>query len=154
MTTHLATSSTIEFVTTQPSSHSLARVFLGTSVKNAEGETVGDVNDLVFDDHGKINAVVLGVGGFLGMGEKTVAVPFSALTVGAATDGARTLTINIGKESLKHAPMFAATDKTTMDAMRDRASELGHMTAEKANALKDQAARKIDDMTKGTPLNK
>lgn len=152
MTTQLAAQtspSAIAFVTAQPTGQSLARVFLGAIVTNPEGQTVGDINDLLFDKVGTINTVVIGVGGFLGMGEKIVAVPFSALTLGSGSDGARIITLNTNKEALKIAPTFTATEKTTMDIVRDKAVDLGHKTADKANELKDQAAKKIDDMTKG-----
>lgn len=145
---------TIEFVTTQPANQSLARVFLGAIVTNPEGQTVGDVNDLMFDKAGNISSVVIGVGGFLGMGEKIIAVPFTALTMGSATDGARTITLKASKDALKLAPTFTATEKTTMDVVRDKAVDLGHKTADKANELKDQAAKKIDEMTKGQPVKK
>lgn len=145
---------TIEFVTTQPANQSLARVFLGAIVTNPEGQTVGDVNDLMFDKAGNITSVVIGVGGFLGMGEKIIAVPFSALTMGAAADGVRTISLKASKDALKLAPTFTATEKTTMDVVRDKAVDLGHKTADKANELKDQAAKKIDEMTKGQPVKK
>lgn len=146
--------STIEFVTVQPANQSLARVFLGANVINAEGQTVGDINDLMFDSAGTIRTVVIGVGGFLGMGEKIIAVPYGALTIGAGTDGARTITLKASKDSLQLAPTFTAIEKTTMDAVRDKAVELGHKTADRANELKIQAAKKIDEMTKGQPINK
>ena len=64
------------FVTEQPANEWLARVFLGQAVLNTTGETVGDINDLVFDRGGRISTVVIGVGGFLGMGEKSVGVAY------------------------------------------------------------------------------
>ncbi len=146
--------STMEFVTAQPANQSLARVFLGANVTNPEGQTVGDINDLMFDKSGQISTVVIGVGGFLGLGEKVVAVPFASLTVGSATDGSRTIMLKATKDSLKLAPAFTATEKTTMDVVRDKAVDLGHKTADKANELKDQAAKKIDDMTKAQPVKK
>ncbi len=144
----------IPFVTAQPADESLARVFLGANVTNMLGETVGDVSDIVFNKSGHISTVVLGVGGFLGMGEKHVAVPYSALTISTGTEGARTIVIAASKDALKLAPVFTATEKTTMDAVKDKAADLGHKTADKANELKDQAAKKIDDMTKGTAVKK
>ena len=147
------TTSAIEFVTAQPANQSLARVFLGATVTNPEGQTVGDINDLMFDRAGSISTVVIGVGGFLGMGEKIIAVPFTALTMGSDTNGARTITLKASKDALKLAPTFTATEKTTMDVVRDKAVDLGHKAADKANELKDQAGKKIDDMTKG-PVKK
>jgi sporulation protein YlmC with PRC-barrel domain len=48
---------------------------VGLSVYNGSNEKLGSINDLVMDKSGNIKAVVLGVGGFLGMGEHLVAVP-------------------------------------------------------------------------------
>jgi sporulation protein YlmC with PRC-barrel domain len=49
---------------------------VGLSVYNEKNESVGSINDLLTDKDGKIVAVVIGVGGFLGVGEHLVAVPF------------------------------------------------------------------------------
>ncbi|MGY8665027.1 PRC-barrel domain-containing protein [Bradyrhizobium sp. UFLA05-109] len=49
---------------------------VGLKVYNDANESVGSVNDLLMDKSGNIKLVVLGVGGFLGMGEHLVAVPF------------------------------------------------------------------------------
>ena len=143
--------SAIQFVTEQPASEWLARVFLGADVQNALGERVGDINDLVFDRSGRISTVVLGVGGFLSMGEKNVGVPYSALTYGIGKDGARIITVALSKDALKLAPVFKATEKTTMDTVKDKAADIGHKTVDKAVELKDQAVKKIDDM-KSAPV--
>lgn len=49
---------------------------VGMSVYNDSNESLGSINDLLTDKNGNIKAVVLGVGGFLGVGEHLVAVPF------------------------------------------------------------------------------
>lgn len=108
----------------------------------------------MFDISGQISTVVIGVGGLLGMGEKIVAVPFADLTLHPEADGVRRIVLKASKESLKLAPAFIATEKTTLDAVRDKAVDLGHRTADKANELKGQAAKKLDDMTKGQPIKK
>ncbi|MFM9940770.1 MAG: PRC-barrel domain-containing protein [Hyphomicrobiaceae bacterium] len=140
-----------QFVTEQPANERLARVFLGADVQNAAGERVGDINDFLFDATGRITTVVLGVGGFLGMGEKTVGIPFNACTYGVDKDGARIIAIELGKNALMQAPAFHATEKTILDTVKDKAADLGHRTADKAAELKDHAARKILDLTKSTP---
>jgi sporulation protein YlmC with PRC-barrel domain len=48
----------------------------GLSVYNDSNESVGAINDLLMDKGGNIKAVVIGVGGFLGVGEHLVAVPY------------------------------------------------------------------------------
>lgn len=52
---------------------------IGVSVYNNSNEKIGDISDLLVDQDGKIQAVILGVGGFLGMGEHLVAVKFENL---------------------------------------------------------------------------
>jgi putative membrane protein len=51
----------------------------GLNVYNENDEKIGDINEVLMDRNGKAEAVVIGVGGFLGLGEHDVAVPFSAL---------------------------------------------------------------------------
>ncbi|MGO4525685.1 PRC-barrel domain-containing protein [Microvirga sp. 2MCAF35] len=51
----------------------------GLNVYNNNNEKIGDISELLVDQSGKIEAVVIGVGGFLGMGEHDVAVPFDQI---------------------------------------------------------------------------
>jgi sporulation protein YlmC with PRC-barrel domain len=139
------------FVTQQPDNEWLARVFLGQAVHNVAGETVGDINDLVFDRQGHISTAVIGVGGFLSIGEKSVGVPFSALTYKVGNNGERVIVVALSKQDLTQAPSFKSTEKTTFDKVKDKASDLSHKAADKAVDLKDQAAKKIGDMKMGEP---
>ena len=52
---------------------------VGLNVYNDKNESIGSINDLLMDKSGNIKAVVLGVGGFLGMGEHLVAIPFDKI---------------------------------------------------------------------------
>ena len=52
---------------------------VGLSVYNDKSENVGSINDLLTDKSGNIKAVVIGVGGFLGVGEHLVAIPFDKI---------------------------------------------------------------------------
>ena len=92
------------FVTQQPANEWLARVFIGQAVHNSAGEIVGDVNDLVFDRQGRISTVVIGVGGFLGIGEKSVGVRFDALTFNVGKNGERVIVVALSKQDLMQAP--------------------------------------------------
>lgn len=51
----------------------------GVNVYNDQNERIGDIKEVLLDKQGKARAVVIGVGGFLGIGERDVAVPFEAL---------------------------------------------------------------------------
>jgi sporulation protein YlmC with PRC-barrel domain len=56
-----------------------ASKLVGVNVYNDANEKVGDINDVILDKSGKASKVILGVGGFLGVGEHYVAVPFEKL---------------------------------------------------------------------------
>ena len=56
-----------------------ASKLMGLDVYNEANEKLGDVNELILDKDGKVNAVVIGVGGFLGMGEHDIAVTMDKL---------------------------------------------------------------------------
>ena len=79
--------------------------YYNQAVYDNRDNKVGDVNDLLLDNGGKINAVIIGVGGFLGVGEKNVAVPFSSLKV-AEKNGSRYLVLETTKEALQSAPGY------------------------------------------------
>jgi sporulation protein YlmC with PRC-barrel domain len=68
-----------QFVTRLQPEQMMASKLIGTTVVGANNESIGDVNDVIVDRKGQAMAVVIGVGGFLGIGEKDVAVPFQQL---------------------------------------------------------------------------
>jgi hypothetical protein len=80
-------------------------------VRNSGGETISDINDLLFDSDGRVSTVAVGVGGFLGLSEKSVAFPFSALVIAVDKDGKRAVTAPNSKEALKAAPGLRPTEE-------------------------------------------
>lgn len=74
---------------------------------------VGSVDDVLLDKEGKVTGLVIGVGGFLGLDQKDVIVPFSDVTV-AKKDNKWRLTIDETKDALKAAPGFTYDRETTM----------------------------------------
>lgn len=85
----------------------LATAYLGKNVYGADGERIGDVNDLLVDlQPGGVPVIVIGVGGFLGIGEKDVAVPLGAVR-SQRLDGAQRLVIGATRDDLRKAPAFA-----------------------------------------------
>ena len=56
-----------------------ASKLMGLDVYNEANEKLGDINELILDKNGKVAAVVIGVGGFLGMGEHDIAVSMDKL---------------------------------------------------------------------------
>src|SRR5918993_1462754 len=63
-----------------------------TTTQPAEGENIGEVNDIVVNSNGTIEGVVIGVGGFLGIGEKDVAVRLDQITIQQDPDDVDDLT--------------------------------------------------------------
>lgn len=84
----------------------LSNDFVGASVYSPNDEAVGDINDMIINLHGTVEGVVVGVGGFLGIGEKDVAVKMSAISVTLLKDGNVRLVLNSTKEELEAAPAF------------------------------------------------
>src|SRR5690606_36160227 len=69
----------------------------------ADAERIGEINDLVISAEGDVAAVIIGVGGFLGLGEKNVAVDYAQLQWTGAEDGDR-IVLETTKEALNAAP--------------------------------------------------
>jgi sporulation protein YlmC with PRC-barrel domain len=74
-------------------------------VYDAQDKKIGSVKDGLFNQEGKLNSIILGVGGVLGMGEKDVGVPFNAIKI-KVKDGKRYLATDMTKEALDTAPAY------------------------------------------------
>jgi len=74
-------------------------------VYNAAGQSIGDMKDVLIDRDGKVVAVVIGVGGFLGLGEKNVAVDYDFLKANGGITGDR-IVLGMNEQDLRSAPDF------------------------------------------------
>ncbi|OQW52200.1 PRC-barrel domain-containing protein [Candidatus Raskinella chloraquaticus] len=72
------------------------------TVYDQADKKLGDVDDVLINRSGQITGFIVGVGGFVGVGEKDVAVPFSAISV-TTKDGKHYLSMTESKESLTSA---------------------------------------------------
>jgi len=96
----------LNYLAQRTATQRLATSYLGKNVYGADGERIGDVNDVVIDlQPGGVPVIVIGVGGFLGLGEKNVAVPLGALRA-EQLDGARRLVVGATRDDLRKAPAF------------------------------------------------
>lgn len=82
---------------------------VGKAVRNPEGDKIGDIEAVYVTPSGQIDTVIIGVGGFLGMGERDVAVKWSNLKV---TDNGDKITAAMTKDSLKALPEYTYKDRT------------------------------------------
>jgi len=131
-----AASATGTYLTEQAENQISVNDFMGKSIYTADNQSIGDINDLLVANDGGVVAAVVGVGGFLGIGEKNVAIPFDKITITrdtasddaaeAAADGESQaevvaeaevrLTTTETAESLKNAPEFRTLDDQAADA--------------------------------------
>lgn len=118
-----------------------------TSAAN-DGEIIGSVNDLVLDENGGIRAVILGVGGFLGAGEKNVAVDFSSLKMEIAEDNSeRWVLEGATADALNAAPAFEFIDDSPEATTDTAATDPAMAPADGAMApATDTAAAPTDTM--------
>ncbi len=70
---------------------------------------MGSVSDLLIDENGQVVAIVVGVGGFLGMGEKNVAIGWDDVKTSGSADE-QELRIDATREELSSAPAFEEQD--------------------------------------------
>ena len=95
------------YLTQQAPDEISANTYIGQPVYNGANENVGKINDLILKKDGGIVAAVIGVGGFLGIGEKYVAVPIQNVAVSQDAEGSELkLTTSETADSLKAAPEF------------------------------------------------
>ena len=97
------------FMHTQDANELRGTKLIGAAVYGPDNKSIGEVNDVLIDKDGRVTAVVVGVGGFLGVGQKNVGLPFHALNVerkqgGSAIDK---IAVSYTKQQLKDAPQFA-----------------------------------------------
>ena len=94
-------------ITAQKPDEWLATKLRGTSVLGSDGVKIGSVDDILLDRNGSIKALVIGVGGFLGIGAKDVAIPFKQFQVVPGTEGkSDVLTLSMTKDQLSDAQDF------------------------------------------------
>jgi hypothetical protein len=103
------TTGSAQFVAAQKPDQFLASKFKGTDVIGSENEKIGDITDILFDKDGKIEAFVVSVGGFLGMGAKDVAMAPKAFQFEKDSNTASyKAKVTMTKDQLKQAANFEA----------------------------------------------
>jgi sporulation protein YlmC with PRC-barrel domain len=116
---------------TAQSSDMRASKLIGTNVKNQAGETIGEINEIILSPDGRVHAVVVGVGGFLGIGEREVAMDFNQLKLAQDNSNRVVATTTVNKQTLEQAPRWtwrdtgAATGTTTGTGARSTTTGTG-----------------------------
>jgi sporulation protein YlmC with PRC-barrel domain len=108
-------SPTVPMPTNSPAVPSTATQWLasnvyGQSVYDKNEQKIGDLTDMIIDKDGQIKSAIIGVGGFLGVGQKDVEVPFTDLRM-MTRNGKNWLALDRTKDQLQSAPTF---DKSSL----------------------------------------
>jgi hypothetical protein len=113
----------MKFIEVQDEAQFLAEdEVIGKSVVNMTDEEVGTISDLVMDEEQKLVGVVLSVGGFLGIGDKWVAIPVDQIEFPTAEEPARLLAA-VTEEQLKNAPDFMTREEVEAEEAAAQAQQ-------------------------------
>ena len=86
-----------------------ARKLIGRKITNAQNETIGEIKSVYLSSEGNVDSVMVGVGGFLGMGEREVRLAWKDLHI---TDKGEKVSVNMTKDQLKAVPEYKYTDNS------------------------------------------
>jgi sporulation protein YlmC with PRC-barrel domain len=112
-----------QFMTQMQANQMMASDLIGTRVVSANNESIGDINDVIVDRNGQAVAAVVGVGGFLGIGEKDVAIPFDSLEFATAQQANAMDNRNSNNSNNSSAP--ATTGSTTSGTTANSNTNMG-----------------------------
>ncbi len=104
-TTGVATPAQAQVLSTIPNTTTTITSYYKKNVYDRSDAKIGEITDVLVDKDGKIDGFMMAVGGFLGLGEKNVAVPFDAVKI-SEKNGGWWLTMDSTKDQLEKAPGF------------------------------------------------
>jgi len=84
-----------------------AKKLIGRNIKNADGDTIGEIKSVYISSEGTVDSVMVGVGGFLGVGEREVQLAWKDLHV---ADNGEKVTVNMTKDQLKAMAPYSYKD--------------------------------------------
>jgi PRC-barrel domain len=141
----------VTFMEKQNNSEILGTDFIGTTVNGKDGLPAGRIINLVFDQNGRIELAIIGVGGLLGVGEKSVAVPFEVLKPETAA-GKQVFALDATKDQLKAAPAYKTLNDQAiaqrLSDWRDKAQAGWSDIKGRASKAYEQAKDKVEEATK------
>ncbi|RUR34167.1 PRC-barrel domain-containing protein [Vreelandella nanhaiensis] len=110
------------YLTTAPEGTFYAGSLTGNDVQSSveDDDNIGTINDLIINEDGQIQAVVIGVGGFLGMGEKDVAIEWDSLELTHNQDNNDyEIRVNASRDALEEADEFDRDENNDMNTTND-----------------------------------
>jgi sporulation protein YlmC with PRC-barrel domain len=144
-TSTMSADGNVQFVTQQVNDSWRASKLDGVDVYGADNQKIGSISDILLDSTGQAKVAVIGVGGFLGVGQKDVGVPFSSLKWSNQTEGRTSsandvssnsqaaaastqrgypasATLGVTKQALQNAPSFQYASASSSSATTSSAS--------------------------------
>lgn len=115
-----------------------AQELIGADVKNAQNETVGEIESVHLDQSGMVSNVIVSVGGFLGLGSRDVALSWNDLQV---AQGGASVTTTMTKDQLKSLPEYQYSDSSQRGKVFSGANAAGTSSSQ-------GGARSSSDMQK------
>lgn len=139
-----------QFMTQIQPNQIMASKLIGTRVVSSNNESIGDINDVIVDRNGQAVAAVVGVGGFLGIGEKDVAVPFNSLEFMTAQQASAMSGNNSGNSNPTATGSTATgtTGSTGTGSSNTAATTSGSGTTASRHASSNEPERVVLRMTK------
>ena len=136
----------MDYISQQQTGEWLASRMIGQPVENSTGENLGDINDVIVSENGEVVGAVIGVGGFLGIGEKNIAVPFEKISTAMKGEDESVVVLNATKEELQAAPDYTDLKGQPLSVtkrVRDTASETYKQAKDKASETYQQAKESV-----------
>jgi sporulation protein YlmC with PRC-barrel domain len=126
---------------TAPGQYMAKDRLIGTNVTGKDGKIIGDIEDLILNSANEVEGVIIGVGGFLGAGEKKVGVRFSALDI-KRKDGKTTIAVPTAtKDILASVEPYKRAEpaKSLLERAKDKAQALSEKAKDGAGPAYDKA---------------
>ncbi|GAB2722515.1 PRC-barrel domain-containing protein [Halomonas garicola] len=119
-----STASSDMFMAKQAEDQIRSDQLVGSNIVNASDDKIGSISDLIMDQEGQVVGIVVGVGGFLGMGEKQVALSWDAVEIAPAEDDASyQVKTSIDKEDLDNAEPYKTEEKQQQEQQEQKQKE-------------------------------
>jgi len=139
----------VQFIAKQEKTQDLVSQFTGTPVVNPAGESLGKVNDMALNAAGQVEVIIIGVGGFYGVGEKNVGVAYDALARQAGEDGQTQLVLDATQGDLTDAPEYLTADNQSLSItkrLREQAGELSEEAQKTYEKAKERVMEEAEKM--------
>ncbi|HFB2048564.1 MAG: PRC-barrel domain-containing protein [Hyphomicrobiaceae bacterium] len=137
------------FIVQKANQYLAADLLLKAKIHDSKGNIFGDVEDLILNENNQVEGVIIGIGGFLGVGEKRIGVQYKALQF-TNKNGKTVLSLPLAtKELLQTIPEYqrAKPPKSFLESVTERAKELSSKTAESTKDAYDKMKTAVQSGT-------